>query len=70
MSDVINDPHSQTHSPANRDHYFLLQIVLFCAILKSGDGRTEDISESSDHYVWFYLSKEWSILSAKYSTRN
>ena len=37
---VINDPLGQTHSPTTIDHYFQATIV-FCHILKSGDGRTD-----------------------------
>ena len=37
---VINDPLSQTHSSVSSDHCLCLNIVLFCEILKSGDGRT------------------------------
>ena len=48
---VINDPLSQTHCPASSDHCFHLKIVLFWAILKSGDGRTDR------RYVW----KQWSL---------
>ena len=35
-----NDLLGQTHSPASSDHYSHLKIVLFCEIVKSGDGRT------------------------------
>ena len=35
---VINDPLSQTHSLASSEHCF--HFVMFCQILKSGDGRT------------------------------
>ena len=38
---AISDPLGQIHSPANFDHYSHLQVVLFCEILKSGDGRKE-----------------------------
>ena len=37
---VVNDPLGQTHIPASSGHYFQLKLVMFCAILKSGDGRT------------------------------
>ena len=36
----INDPHGQTHSLTSTDHYSSLKVVLFCEILKSGDGQT------------------------------
>ena len=32
---VINDP----HSPSSSDHYLYFKIVLFCLVLKCGDGR-------------------------------
>ena len=35
---VINDPLGQTQSLASSDFYFILKFVLFCDILKSGDG--------------------------------
>ena len=35
---AINDPSGQTHSPASNDHYSHIKFVLFCEILKSGDG--------------------------------
>ena len=38
---VINDPLGQTHNPGSSDYYFHLIIVLFYAILKSGDGQTD-----------------------------
>ena len=38
---VINDPLGQTHRPPSCDHYARLNFVLFCKILKSGDGRTD-----------------------------
>ena len=39
---VINDdPLGQTQGPASCDIYSHLNFVLFCEILKSGDGRTE-----------------------------
>ena len=37
---AINDPLGQTHSSASSDHYSRLNFVLFCEIVKSGDGRT------------------------------
>ena len=40
--DVFNDPLGQTHSGEN---YFHLKFILFCEILKSGDGRTDDMCE-------------------------
>ena len=43
---AINDPFGQTHSPASSDHYSHLKVVLFCEILKSGDGR------SYRHKMW------------------
>ena len=42
---VINDPLSQTHSPASSNHYAHLKFILFCEILKSGDGRTVGLAE-------------------------
>ena len=39
---AIYDPLGQTHSPTSSDH---LKVVLFCDILKSGDGRTNDMWE-------------------------
>ena len=38
---VIDDPLGQTHSPASIHHYSRLNYVLFCELLKSGDGRTD-----------------------------
>ena len=38
---AINDPLGQTNSPAGSDHCSHLKVVLFCEILKSGDGRTD-----------------------------
>ena len=38
---AIDDPLGQSHSPASSAHYSPLTIVLFCEILKSGDGRTK-----------------------------
>ena len=35
---AINDPLGQTHSPTSSNHYYHLKPVLFCEILKSGDG--------------------------------
>ena len=53
---IINDPLGQTHSPANSDHYSRLKFVLFCEILKSGDGRTDNTCENSDHYrPWLWV---------------
>ena len=40
---VINDPLDQTHSPTSSDHYFHTTFVVFCDILKSGDGSTDGI---------------------------
>ena len=40
---AINDPLGQTHISASSDHYFRLNFVLCCEILKVGtDGRTEE----------------------------
>ena len=36
---LVNDPIFQVHSLANYDHWFHLQIVLFCAILQGTVGR-------------------------------
>ena len=37
--------------PTSSDHYFHATIVLFCNILKSGDGRTDgNLCENNDHY--------------------
>ena len=47
---IINDPLGQTHSPASSYHFFHLNLVLFCEILKSGEGRTDNMCENSDHY--------------------
>ena len=47
---VIDDPLGQTHNPASNDHYSRLNFVLFCGILKSGDRRTDNTCENSDHY--------------------
>ena len=48
---VINDPLGQTHrSPASIDHPFPLIFVLFCDILKRGDGRTDTTCENSDNH--------------------
>ena len=41
---VINDPPSQTHSPAYSNHYSRLKFVLLCEILKSMDGRTDGLT--------------------------
>ena len=39
-TDVINDNPGHTHCHTSSDHYFHFKIiVLFCGILKSGDGR-------------------------------
>ena len=38
---VIKDPLGQTHSTSSSDHYSHLKFVLFCEILKRGDGRTD-----------------------------
>ena len=50
----VNDPLSQTHSPASGDHYSRLKFALFREILKIGDvrtnGRTDNTCENSDHY--------------------
>ena len=37
-SRAINDPLDQTHIHNSTDHYS--RFILFCDILKSGDGRT------------------------------
>ena len=55
---VINDPLGQTHSLISGDHCF--RFVLFCQILKSGDGRmqvrTNDMCKNNDHYrLWVGL---------------
>ena len=46
---AINDPLSQTNSSASSAHYSRFKIVLFCEILKSGDGcmdgRTDNIAK-------------------------
>ena len=38
---VINDPLGQIHNVASSDHYSHLKFVLFCEILKSGEGRMD-----------------------------
>ena len=38
---AINDPLGQTLSSASSDHYYRLNFVLLCEVLKSGDGRTD-----------------------------
>ena len=38
----IDDPLGQPHSPASNDHYSHLKVVLFCEILKDGNGRTDE----------------------------
>ena len=38
---AINDPLDQIHSPASSDHNSCLNFVLFCEILKNGDGQTD-----------------------------
>ena len=48
--DVINDPLGLTQSPHSSDHYFHFKMILFGAILKSGDGQT-------DGNVW----KQWPL---------
>ena len=53
---VIDDPLGQTHSLNSSDHGFRLKFVLFCWILKSGDGRTDNMCENNYHYrpwLWF-----------------
>ena len=60
----MHDPLGLTHSPASSDHYSHLNFVLFCEILKSGDGRVprtyRQHVRNSDHYrpwLWvFFLS--------------
>ena len=51
---TFNDPLGQTHSPDSSKYYSRLKVVLFCDILKSGDGRkhvrTDNTCENSDHY--------------------
>ena len=37
---AINDPLGQAHNTARSDHYSHLKLVFFCAVLKSGAGRT------------------------------
>ena len=44
---VNNDPLGQTHSHANSEHCF--SVVFVFLDLKSGDGRTDKLCESSDH---------------------
>ena len=48
---VINDPLGQTHSPTSSEHYFHTKFVLFCDILKCGDGRTDgNMYKNNYHY--------------------
>ena len=47
---AINDPLSQTQSPASSDLYSHLNFVLFIEILKNGDRCTDTTCENSDHY--------------------
>ena len=37
----IIDPLGQTHSPTSNNHYSRLKVILFCEILKKGDGRMD-----------------------------
>ena len=48
---VINDPLGQTNSHASSEHGFRLKFVLFCEILKSGDGWTDNMCENNDHWL-------------------
>ena len=53
---TVNDPLGQTPIHASSDHYSYLSFVLFCEILKSGDGRTDNSWENSDHYrPWLWV---------------
>ena len=47
---VINDPLGQTNGSANSCHCSCLNFVLFCEIVKSAGGRTDNTCENSDHY--------------------
>ena len=47
---VINDPLGQTHNPTSNDHYFHRTFLLFCVVLKSGYGRTDNTYENNDYY--------------------
>ena len=38
---VINDLLGQTQSPVSSYNYSQLKVILFCEILKSGQGRTD-----------------------------
>ena len=53
---AINDPLGQTHSPALSEHYSHLKVVLFCDILKSGDGR-KDGQTTPTLWIKNYVSK-------------
>ena len=46
---VINDPFSQTYSPASSKHYSQLIVALFYEILKRGDGRQK--GQTDTHQV-------------------
>ena len=46
---VINDPLGQTHNPTSSDSNFQVTFVVFCDILKGGDGRTDNTRENNDH---------------------
>ena len=48
---VINDPLGQTHRDcfSSSDHYYCLSFVLFCEVLKSGEGRTYNTCENRYH---------------------
>ena len=44
---AINDPLGQTNSPASSDQFSRLKVVLFCEILKSGDGRKDGRTDNT-----------------------
>ena len=48
---VINDPFSHIHCSTSSNHYFHLIRFGLQLILKSGDGRTDNICENNDLWV-------------------
>ena len=52
---AIDDPLGLTHSLANSKHCVRLKLILFCYILKSGDGRSDNLCENYRPWLWVGL---------------
>ena len=68
MTCVINDPLGQTHSPTSS--YFQTTFVLFYDILKSGDGRTDILTETCAKIMTVGRQSGSKILADSSSPRN